>query len=141
MDLLPLELGVLRSRMKGREFEAAVCAQRVVGISPESFFGEQARPWLLQQNPEPSPIGYRNPQLTKLLARLRTTADPDARDQAHREMSDLLRRDQPIAFLFKYFGASGADVVHRRVKGLSSPWRADPFQFTEDLWLEDQSER
>ena len=125
MDLLPLETGVLRNRMKAREFEAAVCSQRVVGFGPVSFFGEQ------------SPIGYRNPQLTRILDELRTTADPDARDQAYREMSDLLRRDQPIAFLMR--GVS-AEVVHRRVKGLRAPWRADPLLFTEDLWLEDRPE-
>ena len=122
MDLQPLEGGVLRSRIRAKEFEAAVCSQRVAYIRPELFFGEQ------------SPTGYRNPQLTKLLDVLRTTADPDAQDHAHREMSDLLRRDQPITFLLR--GVFG-QVAHRRVKGLSGPWRADPLMFTEDLWLDD----
>ena len=64
---------------------------------------------------------------------LRTTSDPDARDQAHREMSDLLRRDQPITFLLR---GVFDQVTHRRVRGLAGPWRADPLMFTEDLWLE-----
>jgi len=130
MDLQPLERFVLKDRLQAREFEAGVCPVGLLGgpgAGPlDALFGEQ------------SLLGYRNPQMTRLLEVLRTTADPEAVDQAHREMSDLLRRDQPIAFLFKYFGASGADVVHRRVKGLSSPWRADALRFTEDLWLDDR---
>jgi hypothetical protein len=50
----------------------------------------------------------------------------------------LVRRDQPIAFLF---GFATLHIVHRRVKRLSAPWRADPIRFTEDLWLEDRPER
>jgi len=126
MDLQPLEQGAFRSRLKAREFEAAVCGQGLMsvvleGVPLERFFGEQ------------SPTGYRNPQLTRLFERLRTTADPEAVDQAHREISDLLRRDQPVAILYC---PSWATVVHRRVKGLRTLWRADPLQFTEDLWLE-----
>ncbi len=111
--------------MKARDFEAGVCPGRGLG-GLDALFGEQ------------SLLGYRNPHMTRLLDVLRTTADPEAVDQAHREMSDLLRGDQPLAFLFKNFGREGAHVVHRRVKGLSAPWRSDPLRFTEDVWLENQ---
>ena len=125
MEMQPLERGALASRVKAREFEAAFCPQLILGtvetVPLERFLGEQ------------SPTGYGNPQLTKLLERLRTTADPEAVDQAHREMSDLLRRDQPVAILYC---PNWNFAVHRRVKGLSSPWRADPLRFTDDLWLE-----
>ena len=87
---------------------------------------------------EPSPIGDRNPQLTKLLEELRTTADPEAKDRAYHEISDLLREDQPFAFLYR---TAAAHIVHRRVKGLRGPWRANPLLVTEDLWLEDRSEQ
>ena len=79
------------------------------------------------------PIGYHNPELAKLLDRLRTTADPEAEDRTYREMSEILRRDQPVAFLHSLVRPH---IVHRRVKGLSAPWRADPLRFTEALWLE-----
>ena len=68
-----------------------------------------------------------------LPALVRNTADPEAADQAYRAMSDLWRADQPVAFLFLF---SRPRVVHRRVKGLNAPWRADPLRFTDDLWLE-----
>ncbi len=53
--------------------------------------------------------------------------------QAHREMSALLRADQPVAFLFS---CAVPHLIHRRVKGLSAPWRINPLLRTEDLWLE-----
>ena len=126
MEMQPLESGTLQSRLKARAFEAVFCPQWILrGLIPlERFFGDQ------------SPTGYSNPQLTRLLERLKTTVDPEAVDQAHREMSDLLRRDQPVAIL--YCPAWNV-VVHRRVKGLSAPWRTNPLMFTEDLWLDDRA--
>jgi ABC-type transport system substrate-binding protein len=82
--------------------------------------------------------GYRNPQLTKLIELTRTTVDPQAVDEAYREMSDILRTDQPVAFLFP---EGSTHIVHQRVKGLDAPWRADWLPVTEDLWLEDPPER
>jgi ABC-type transport system substrate-binding protein len=83
-------------------------------------------------------VGYRNPQLTTIIELTRTTADPQAVDHAYREMSDILRTDQPVAFLLP---DSSTHIVHRRVKGLDAAWRTNPLLFTEDLWLEDQSAR
>lgn len=130
MEMQPLERATLQSRLKARAFEAAYCPQWILGavesIPLQRFFGEQ------------SPTGYRNPQLTRLLERLKTTADPEVVDQAHREMSDLLLRDQPVAIL--YCPARNV-VVHQRVKGLSSPWRSDPLSCMDDLWLEEEPAR
>ena len=81
------------------------------------------------------PIGYHNPELAKLLDRLRTTVEPEAEDRAYRDVSDLLRRDQPFAFLYRMVSRQ---IVHRRVKGLSTPWRADPLNFMEDLRPDDR---
>ena len=127
MDLQPLEMGHFRSMLRAKSFEAAICPQFFMGTMEgallERFFGEG------------SPTGYRNPQLMRLYERLRTTAEPEAVDQAHREISDLLRGDQPLATLF---APAGATVVHRRVNGLSEPWQSDPLRFTDDLWLENR---
>ena len=67
-----------------------------------------------------------------------STADPDAVDEAYREMSEILRSDQPVAFLC---GLADPFIVHRRVKGLSAPWRTNPLPFTEDLSLENEPTR
>ena len=127
MEVQPLELATLRSRVRAREFEAVVCRSGIVGGYTLGFLGV-----------EPSPIGYQNPELAKLLDRLRTTADPEVEDRAHRDVSELLRRDQPFAFLHRMVSRH---IVHGRVKGLSAPWRANPLSFAEDLWLENRPER
>jgi len=116
MDLQRLERGALLDRLEGGRFEAIV-----------SFLvqGALERRW--------AGVGYRNPQLKRLLEVERTTADPEAVDQAYREMTDLLRRDQPVAFLFRF---ATPYIVHQRVKGLSAPFRTNPLLITEDLWLE-----
>ena len=30
-------------------------------------------------------------------------------------------------------------VAHRRLRGLNTPWRTDPVEHMEELWLEDES--
>jgi len=123
MDLQPTDRDAGLGRLKTGEFEAIM----TLFIHPpgflDTYFSERA------------PLGYRHPQLTKLLELARATADPQVWDHAYREMSDILRRDQPVAFLLPdHF----TDIVHRRVKGLSAPWRTDPARFWEELWLEEE---
>jgi len=121
IDLQPVERLAGFDRLKTGKFEAIMTL-----FSHYSGFSERAG------------VGYRNPQLARLFELARTTADPQAADQAYREMSDILRTDQPVAFLIPDYGTN---IVHRRVKGLSAPWRTDPLLFTEDLWLEDGSQQ
>lgn len=118
MELQHFERGVLLDRLKTGKFESIVGFM----IDPESFG-------------EPGGIGYRNAQMTNLVQVARTTADPDALDQAYREMSELLRVDQPVAFLFR---RAVPHVVHRRVQGLIDMQRANPLLFAEDLQLEER---
>jgi len=61
--------------------------------------------------------------------------DPDAADHIYRQLSEIFRTDLPFTFLFP---AVGTHVVHRRIQGLSSPWRGDVVQFMEELWLEEE---
>ena len=44
-------------------------------------------------------------------------------------------KDQLVTFLLRL---AVLHIVHRRVKGLSAPWQANPLLFTEDLWLENE---
>ncbi len=45
------------------------------------------------------------------------------------------QEDLPITFLYRRMGAW---VAHRRLRGLSSPWRATPYRYMDQLWLEDE---
>jgi len=124
MDVQPLDGGVMSNRRNTGKFEAMVYYFPSTDNGLDVCCGERAHL-----------IGYRNPQLTRLIEVARTTADPEVIEDAYREMTDLLRRDQPIAFLF---GFGTAHIVHRRVKGLSVPSRADPLRCTDDLGLEEE---
>ncbi|HUG42388.1 MAG TPA: hypothetical protein VMM12_18125 [Longimicrobiales bacterium] len=56
-------------------------------------------------------------------------------DRIYLEIVDILRADQPVTFLHWFVVTT---VAHRRIRGLSSPWRADPVMFMEDLRIEDE---
>jgi hypothetical protein len=45
----------------------------------------------------------------------------------------LFQADLPVTFLYPM---TWTHVVHRRVRGLSTPWRADPVWYMEHLWLD-----
>ncbi len=118
MDLQPMQS--LWPRVRAGEFEAAVMQ---VWLYPERFAGSE------------SPVGYANPELSGLLYQLTRVAEPDSVDAIYRRVAEIFRDEAPVTFLFPRVEVA---IVHRRVGGLSSPWRADPMQFMEDLWLEDE---
>ncbi len=82
-----------------------------------------------------SPFGYRSPDMIGLLDQLKDTADPDSADRLHRRMTEIFQRDVPATMLFPYIYTV---VAHRRIRGLASPFRADPAGYMEDLWLDDR---
>jgi peptide/nickel transport system substrate-binding protein len=80
-----------------------------------------------------SPLGYANPQAIELVNRLWATVSPEEIDRLHRELAAITQRDLPVLILYPVATHAVAD---RRLRGLSSPWRADPARYMEDLWLE-----
>jgi hypothetical protein len=60
--------------------------------------------------------------------------DPDSRDLIYTELWKILQRDIPITFLQPYIQGR---IVHRRIKGLSSPFRIFPLCHMEHLWIEE----
>lgn len=84
---------------------------------------------------EGSPIGYNNPKVSALLDKAQDTMDPDEEDRIYRELMPIFQADLPMTFLCPFVETT---VAHRRVRGLSSPYRADPTEHMEDLWLEEE---
>jgi peptide/nickel transport system substrate-binding protein len=121
MEVQPINGSILKKRLLAKDFEACFCNPPGVWGNPLAMFRES------------SSVGYRNPQLTRLLDAADGTADPDELEQACRSISQILREDQPVAFLTR---PAKAYVVHHRVKGLTGPWHANPLMFTEDLSLD-----
>lgn len=79
-------------------------------------------------------MGYRESRVLGPLSLVETTVEPTRRDSLFRALWPAFRRDLPITFLGTRAVAS---VAHRRVRGLSSPHRADLYYVAGELWLDD----
>jgi peptide/nickel transport system substrate-binding protein len=123
MEVQILDAGVVWNRLETGEYEAA-------------FSNFSSRPWSLQKEfGKDAPSGYTNAEMVRLIDLALVTADPDAQDSIYRQLTEIFRADMPLTFL----GPRMAVIfAHRRLRGLISPWRADPIWYMEDLWIEDE---
>ena len=121
LRLEPLDTGVLLERMRRGDFEAYLgeVVTRYTGLAYR--FGPG------------SVLGYRDPRVDELLTELETALDPDVSDSLYTELSAVLIEDMPMTALFPDYEMH---VVHRRIAGLSSPFRSVPLRHMEELWLE-----
>ncbi|MCZ6475850.1 MAG: hypothetical protein O6700_05975, partial [Gammaproteobacteria bacterium] len=78
--------------------------------------------------------GYDNPEAFQVLDRLAATADPEEVDALYRRLTEIYRIDPPFTRLIPM---TRDWFVHRRIQGLSTPFRADPDKFMETLWVEE----
>lgn len=131
MDIEITDFDVFRDRVRSGNFQAMVN-----GISFELEYGGPGGPFFYFG--ENSPLGYSNPKVTALLKEAAATMNPDEYDQIYRELWPIFRADMPATFLFQYHDGTAA---HRRLRGLSTPWRADPVQYLGDLWLDDRGDQ
>ena len=118
MQLQPIEGLALFQRYKNGDFEAAVFQVWL----QERFFEDD------------TPLAYHNPRLAELINRVRLSADPVEVDRAYEEVTRLFHTDVPISLLFPIVHTM---VAHRRLRGLSSPWRSEPVWHMEDLWVDE----
>lgn len=82
-------------------------------------------------------IGYHNAAVTTLLTQLPLAMDPAEEDRLRSDLAQVLRAEVPATFLFPRVETVFA---HRRIRGLSTPWRADPLRLMGDLWIDDRGE-
>ena len=138
MEIQILDMNLLRGRVQRAEFEAVFFPYwnsvdgQISWLAPGLGSGDGRQPERLSAG-----IGYDNPEVSHLLASVRETADPNQVDSIYRKLAPLIRRDLPITFLYPEVQTY---VVHRRVRGLESPFRADPIQFMDRLWIEEDPE-
>lgn len=120
MEIQPVDSSVISKRMETGNFEAAF-----KGLNFSLFLRRIFTRWQL---------GYQNAEVVALIDQLMVTADPHVADNIYRRLSEIFRTDMPVTFLLP---SVGIHFAHRRIQGLSSPWRADPVRHMEDLWLEE----
>lgn len=126
MDITTLEPRVARGRTSAGEFDAALSGLSFEVDALVQFFGKD------------SPIGYRNARVTQLLDAAQNAQNPDEMDEIFRGLMPIFREGLPFTHLVLDVETY---VAHRRVKGLSTPFRANPLDYgtAEHLWIEDQS--
>ncbi len=121
MEIQTMDQSALYKRLESGDFEAGFVAMRY------SFFLHGLfKRWQ---------IGYKNVKVVELIHRLSLTSDPDAVDNIYQRLSEIFRKDMPVTFLYP---SVGFYFVHRRIQGLSSPWRADAVGNMEHLWIEEE---
>jgi peptide/nickel transport system substrate-binding protein len=126
MEIKTLDYGAAMERFRRGDYEAFF-AWINVGLPSymEQYLGED------------NPIRLENPRAGALVERAKITLDPEARDRVYEELAMIYREEVPVTFLFpdpwRY-------VAHRRLRGLSSPWRTDPLMHMDELWIEEDGE-
>ena len=125
MDVQYGDNGMILEKTRTGNFDAAF-----------TFFVPGESNWFQRYFSEDFPLGYRNAEVLNLIDRAKTTGDPDAEDHIYRRLSEIFREDVPITLLFPRVEYT---FVHRRIRGLSSPWRGNPVAHMEYLWLEDEN--
>ena len=66
------------------------------------------------------------------------TANPEELDALYRRLTEIFSADMPFT---RIIPSIRPWFVHRRVRGLSQPFRADPDTYMEELWLEERDDR
>ncbi|HYN81783.1 MAG TPA: ABC transporter substrate-binding protein [Gemmatimonadaceae bacterium] len=91
-------------------------------------------PWALRKDfGRGNPLRYANEEAFDLIERLEHTADPDEADRVSDKISETFRADPPMVRLIQ---VSTAWFVHRRIRGLNTPFHVSPAMRMEDLWVE-----
>ena len=80
-------------------------------------------------------IDHMNPRVVELLQVAAVTMNPQEIDSIYRQLQPLFHADLPFTGLYPTLWTS---VTHRRLRGLSTPYRADPAWYMENLWIEEQ---
>ena len=122
MEIQLTEAAAMWDKLRSGDFEAW-------------FFIDQAPPNRQQAiHGRGNAAGYDNPEAFQVLDRLVTTADPEEVDALYRRLTEIYRIDPPFTRLIPM---TRDWFVHRRIQGLSTPFRADPDKFMETLWVEE----
>ncbi len=89
-----------------------------------------------QQYLDPESItGYHNPEVYSLLDQMPGALDPEDLDRIYHQLAEILKEDQSVTF---FMPRVITFIAHRRLRGLSSPFRSVPAHHMEDLWIEEE---
>jgi peptide/nickel transport system substrate-binding protein len=121
VEILTMDMSAGRDRWRQGAFDAAIVTHLPGEAGHLALYGTG------------SSLGYANPRVAELLERAAASMNPEERDGIYRELWPIFQAELPMTPLYP---ARWTHIVHRRVRGLSLPFRADPLWYAEDLWLE-----
>jgi peptide/nickel transport system substrate-binding protein len=115
IEIIPLEFATMLEQVSAGDFQAAMGYLWVSPHDPDAglevVFGEN------------SVIGWHDRRVIELVAAALEVTTPEALDSVYRELAPIVQDEQPVTFLT--FGTE-MYIAHQRVRGLSSPFRANP---------------
>jgi len=131
MGIQTLSAPIVRQRNKSGDYVAMI--DSITNSTGQPNFGH------VRMYGKDSPFGYVNPEMIRLLniAKDLIFFHLDELDRIYQEIMPIFAEDMPITLLLPNVYTS---VVHRRIKGLSSPFRPDPVRHLEYLWIEEEKE-
>lgn len=117
-----LDLNVVRQRIRSGTFDAILAF--VHPARDRAYFGPEGVTHL------------HDVRLAALVDAADRAIDPDRRDSVFREIDAVFRDEQPATFLIP---GVNEFVAPRWLKGLRSPWNADPIVNLAHLWIEGEA--
>lgn len=124
MEILNMDILAGRDRWRRGNFDAAIVTALAGENGHASLYGQDSLFF-----------GYANPRVTELLERAAASMNPEEGDSLYRELWPIFQADVPMTPLYPVMWTY---VAHRRIRGLSSPYRADPLWYMEELWVEER---
>jgi len=121
MEIQSIDYASGWDRLRAGDFEALFMIVQSYPAAQQRDFGRG------------NPTGYHNPEAFAVIDSLQVTADPEEEDRLYRRLTDIYRSDMQFTRLIPW---SRDWFVHRRVQGLSTPFRAEPDTYMEELWVE-----
>ena len=129
MEIQTLDDSFLLQRQSSGEYDA-LC--RTAQLTPSKH-----QRWDHYKNyGHTSTFGYNNPQMDSLLQIADTTIDPEKLDSLYDQIGTIFNEDIPVTFLFQQVETH---IVNRKIKGLKSPYKADPLYNMEHLWIDESN--
>ncbi len=119
MEMVVLEKPMMWEKLRAGDFEAMFMVVQSGVSAQRRDFGRENR------------LGYQNQEAFAIIDSLQVTADPGEIDRLHGRLTEIFRVDMPLTRLTPW---TTAWFVHRRIRGLSSPLRAEPDTYVETLW-------
>jgi peptide/nickel transport system substrate-binding protein len=129
MEIQPLDANLLKRHIRTGDFEALFFL--IHGSLTQPNFGDAK---LFGKG---SPLGYKNPEMIRLLDMAILEMDPDKLDSIYKKIMPIFLKDMPMTLLLPQVYIS---IAHKRIKGLSNQNRVDPVWNMEHLWIEEEKQ-